>query len=98
MIYYEEYSTDLKGSTDQMLDFLHLDKKGTLPSFDSYKDYSAYFTIEERAIAIDFMRRVASGSKAGQDLLERYWVVLDFDKLKQQTGGINGVYNDGFDS
>ncbi|KAL7538047.1 hypothetical protein ACHAXR_008249 [Thalassiosira sp. AJA248-18] len=85
-VYYEDYSTDLKGSTEEMLDFLSLDRVGTLPSFDSNKDYSAYFSREERASASDMMRRVAS--VRGRDLLERYWVELDFEKLKRETKSI----------
>mmetsp|Transcript_37538 Transcript_37538/g.67607 ORF Transcript_37538/g.67607 Transcript_37538/m.67607 type:complete len:541 (-) Transcript_37538:185-1807(-) len=85
-VYYEEYSTDLKAATDRMLDFLSLEGVGTLPYFDSNKDYAEYFTREERASASDFMRRVASD--AGKELLERYWVELDFDKLRKQTKSI----------
>ena len=89
-VYYEDYSRDLKASTEEMLEFLHLDGKGDLPKFDSNKDYSDYFTREERAAASDFMRRVAAarGSERGKKLLERYWVTLDFDKLKKETKSI----------
>lgn len=85
-VYYEDYSTDLKASTIEMLDFLNLKLAGELPYFDSNKDYSAYFTQEERATASDFMRRVAS--ERGRELLERYWVELDFGKLRSQTKSI----------
>jgi len=86
-MYYEDYSSDLKGETGRMLDFLGLERREErLPEFDSEKDYSAFFTREERAIASDFMRRVASGG--ARELLERYWVELDFELLRKQTKSI----------
>lgn len=94
-VYYEDYSTDLNSSTTEMLDFLGLDRAGSLPHFDSNKDYSGYFTREERAAASDFMRRVAMAAgrgigdgREGEMLLERYFVDLDFDLLWKQTKSI----------
>ncbi|KAL9190530.1 hypothetical protein ACHAXT_000236 [Thalassiosira profunda] len=80
-VYYEDYSTNLKGSTDRMLGFLNLDRVAKLPSFDSNKDYTAHFTQEERAVASHFMQRMAN--EKGRKLLERYWVELDFEKMER---------------
>ena len=85
-VYYEDYRTDLSGTADAMLDFLGLERVGTLPSFDSRKDYSDYFTREERAAASDFMGRVAG--REGRGLIERYFVQLDFESLAKQTKSI----------
>eukprot|EP00584_Thalassiosira_punctigera_P011157 CAMPEP_0172529608 /NCGR_PEP_ID=MMETSP1067-20121228/3649_1 /TAXON_ID=265564 ORGANISM="Thalassiosira punctigera, Strain Tpunct2005C2" /NCGR_SAMPLE_ID=MMETSP1067 /ASSEMBLY_ACC=CAM_ASM_000444 /LENGTH=534 /DNA_ID=CAMNT_0013313697 /DNA_START=45 /DNA_END=1649 /DNA_ORIENTATION=+ len=86
-VYYEDYSNDLEGAAGRMLDFLGLDRHSQdLPQFDSDKDYSAYFTQEERAIASNFMRSAAGD--LGRELLERYWVELDFKKLAKQTNSI----------
>ena len=92
-VYYEDYSTDLKGSTDKMLRFLHLDRsKSKLPYFDSNKDYSEYFTQEERASASDLMRRLVNARDStgkGIELLERYWVhEFDVDELRSETKDI----------
>mmetsp|Transcript_15200 Transcript_15200/g.32143 ORF Transcript_15200/g.32143 Transcript_15200/m.32143 type:complete len:165 (-) Transcript_15200:79-573(-) len=82
-IYYEDYLTNLDGKTEELLEFLDLPRSGDLPDFDSKKDYSGYFTREERAAASDLMRRVASAD--GVNLLERYWVTLDFEKMRKET-------------
>ena len=92
-VYYEDYSTDLNGSTDKMLRFLHLDRsKSKLPYFDSNKDYSEYFTQEERASASDLMRRLVNARDStgkGIELLERYWVhEFDVDELRSETKDI----------
>ena len=86
-IYYDEYLTDLEGSTKDILEFLNLPHIGDLPTFDSNKDYSGYFTQEERAVASELMRRVAN--EDGRRLLERYWVSLDFEKLRKETKELN---------
>ena len=86
-VHYEDYSKDLRGATGQFLGFLMLDKSGgALPRFDADKDYSEYFTREERAAASDLLR-MAAGER-GRALLEQYWVELDFDALAKQTGSI----------
>ena len=85
-VYYEEYGTDLSGTADAVLDFLGLDRVGSLPSFVSGKDYSEYFTREERAAASDFMGRVAG--EEGRGLIERYFVELDLESLEKQTKSI----------
>ena len=85
-IYYEDYHTNLKGVTDQMLDFLNMTRVGDLPSFDSNKDYSDYFTLEERASASELMRQLVSDG--GERMLKKYWVDLDFAKLEKQTQSI----------
>ena len=87
-VHYEDYSTNLEKSTDTMLDFLNLERKGKLPYFDSNKNYSQYFTNEERASASDLMKRLVNAkddSGLGIKLLERYWVSHDFEKLRDQT-------------
>eukprot|EP00571_Detonula_confervacea_P012081 CAMPEP_0172312478 /NCGR_PEP_ID=MMETSP1058-20130122/17627_1 /TAXON_ID=83371 /ORGANISM="Detonula confervacea, Strain CCMP 353" /LENGTH=596 /DNA_ID=CAMNT_0013025949 /DNA_START=103 /DNA_END=1893 /DNA_ORIENTATION=- len=87
-VYYEDYSTNLKGSAEDMLDFLNLEQVGKLPKFDSNKDYSGYFTQEERASASDLMRRVVNSDDRGIQLLERYWVAFDFSKFNAQTKSV----------
>ncbi|KAL3815403.1 hypothetical protein ACHAXA_011521 [Cyclostephanos tholiformis] len=90
-VHYEDYKRGVSKETDRMLSFLNLDRVGTkLPEFHSNKDYSRYFSLEERAAASDLMRRLveAKGSSSGRDLLERYWVELDHTKLKAQTMSI----------
>jgi hypothetical protein len=74
-VHYEDYGTDLAGVTDDILEFLNMTRVGDLPSFDSDKDYSDYFSLEERAAASEMMRDVASD--ASKKLIERYWVQLD---------------------
>jgi len=59
---------------------------GTLPIFDSNKDYSDYFSLEERAAASELMRVVANDG--GKKLLERYWVGLDYRALRKQIQAI----------
>ncbi len=86
-VYYEDYATNLTGSTDEMLKFLNLDRVGKLPDFDSDKDYSEFFTQEERASASDLMRKVV-GSEKGEELLERYFVDYNFEKLRDQAKSI----------
>lgn len=78
-VYYEDYKTDLKGSTEEILDFLKLDfaKGQNLPYFNSNKDYSEYFTHEERVRASELMRRLVNARDSdgvGVKLLKRYWV------------------------
>ena len=85
-VHYEDYSSDLRRSAEGILDFLGLDLAGRLPRFDSDKDYSAYFTGEERAAASDFMRELAGDAAGG--LLERYWTGWDADGLRAQTRSI----------
>lgn len=85
-IYYEDYLTNLKGVTDRMLDFLNMTRVGDMPSFDSNKDYSDYFTLEERASASELMRQLVSDG--GERMLKKYWVDLDFAKLEKQTQSI----------
>ncbi len=96
-VHYEEYAKDLNDLTDIILNFLSLDrKKGEeeLPYFQSNKDYSEYFTREERASASEFMRRLVDAkrssttSQTANKLLERYWVDYDFKKLAADTGSI----------
>ncbi|KAL3763599.1 hypothetical protein ACHAW5_009600 [Stephanodiscus triporus] len=90
-IYYEDYRNGVSDATDRILSFLNLDRVITkLPDFHSNKDYSQYFTDEERANASDLMKRLvaAKSSTKGRDLLERYWVELDIDKLYAQTKSI----------
>lgn len=90
-IYYEDYRKGVSDATNRILSFLNLDRVGTkLPDFHSNKDYSQYFTDEERANASDLMKRLvaAKSSTKGRDLLERYWVELDIDKLYAQTKSI----------
>ncbi len=82
-IYYEDYLTNLESTTEELLQFLDLPLSGELPGFDSNKNYSGYFTLEERAAASDLMRRVATAD--GVRLLERYWVPLDFERLRKET-------------
>jgi len=82
-VHYEDYSTNLKKSTDTMLNFLNLERKGKLPYFDSNKNYSQYFTNEERASASDLMKRLVNAkddSGLGIKLLQRYFVEHDFGK------------------
>lgn len=92
VVHYEDYNQDgVSNTTDRMLNFLNLDRVGTtLPNFHSNKDYSQYFTREERASASDLMRRLVSSKSSvkGRKLLERYWVELDIEKLHLQTGSI----------
>ena len=66
-----------------------------LPHFQSNKDYSEYFTREERASASEFMRRLVNSTSGGtatsqtaNELLERYLVEYDFKKLAAETGSI----------
>lgn len=90
-VHYEEYAKDIKGLTDRILNFLNLDREeDELPTFLSNKDYSDYFTREERASASEFMRRLvdAKRSHVARELLERYWVEYDFKKLAAETGSI----------
>lgn len=99
-VHYEEYANDINDLTDQMLKFLNLDrKKGEeeLPFFQSNKDYSAYFTREERASASEFMRRLvdanssrrsSSSRRTAHELLDRYWVEYDFKRFAAETGSI----------
>jgi hypothetical protein len=91
-VHYEDYARDVGNETDRMLTFLNLDRAiGTkLPVFHSNKDYSRYFTVEERAAASDLMRRLVESKDGvgGRDLLGRYWVELDYKKLKSQTMSI----------
>lgn len=90
-VHYEDYKMGVSNATDRMLRFLNLDHVGKkLPEFHTNKDYSQYFTHEERASASDLMRRLveAKHSSEGTDLLERYWVELDYRKLKAQTKSI----------
>lgn len=99
-VHYEEYANDINDMTDQILNFLHLDRKkggeGELPYFQSNKDYSAYFTREERASASEFIRRLVDGTsnnssesrRLARELLERYWVEYDFKNLAAETGSI----------
>lgn len=83
-VYYEDYKHDLKGQTVELLKFLDLPFVRDLPKFDSNKDYSDYFTVEERASATELMKRVL-GSEENQKMFERYWVTFDFEKLKLDT-------------
>lgn len=85
-VHYEDYTTNLAGETERMLDFLNMTRVGKLPSFDSNKDYSAYFTAEERAVASELMRVVASDD--GRKLMERYWVDLDYRAMRKQIQAI----------
>lgn len=71
-VHYEDYGTNLAGVTDGILEFLNMTRVGDLQSFDSDKDYSEYFSSEERAAAGELMRDVASD--ASKKLIERYWV------------------------
>ncbi|KAL3756139.1 hypothetical protein ACHAWU_005643 [Discostella pseudostelligera] len=90
-VHYEEYAKDINGLTDRILNFLNLDREEEeLPTFHSNKDYSEYFTREERASASEFMRRLvdAKNSHVARELLERYWVEYDFKKLAAETGSI----------
>ena len=97
-VHYEEYAKDIDDLTDRILNFLNLDrKKGEeeLPHFQSNKDYSEYFTREERASASEFMRRLVNSTSGGtatsqtaNELLERYLVEYDFKKLAAETGSI----------
>ena len=82
-VYYEDYVADLRGATERLLEFLGLEGTGDLPQFDADKDYTAYFTREERASASDFMEMMASAR--AEELLERYWVMWDFEQLASQT-------------
>jgi hypothetical protein len=85
-VHYEDYTTDLKGETDRMLQFLNLERVGILPTFDSNKDYSDYFSLEERAAASELMRVAASDE--GRKLMERYWVELDYRAMRKQIQAI----------
>lgn len=85
-IHYEDYTTNLQKETDRMLHFLNMTRVGTLPIFDSNKDYSDYFSLEERAAASELMRVLASDS--GKKLIERYWVGLDFRAMRKQIQAI----------
>jgi hypothetical protein len=85
-VHYEDYTTNLAGVTDRMLDFLNMTRVGALPSFDSNKDYSDYFSLEERAAASELMRVVASDSS--KELMERYWVQLDYRAMRKQIQAI----------
>ena len=93
-VHYEDYKLyNVSNVTDRMLDFLTLDRVGMkLPTFHTNKDYSEYFTNEERASASDLMRRLVASKgmdgDRGRMLLERYWVDLDVEKLSAQTGSI----------
>ena len=87
----EETNLGASNATDRILRFLNLDRVGKrLPEFHSNKDYSQYFTLEERASASDLMKRLieAKSSSKGKDLMERYWVELDYRKLNAQTKSI----------
>eukprot|EP00804_Cyclotella_cryptica_P015408 CCRYP_008035-RB/>CCRYP_008035-RB protein AED:0.09 eAED:0.09 QI:715/1/1/1/0/0.66/3/225/393 len=85
-IHYEDYTTDLEVVTDRMLEFLNLPRVGILPTFDSNKDYSEYFSLEERAAASELMRVLASD--ACRKLIERYWVEFDFRVMRKQIQAI----------
>jgi len=85
-VHYEDYTSNLKASADRMLKFLNLKRVGKLPDFDSNKDYSEYFTLEERAAASELMRVLASEDARG--LMERYWVGLDFRAVRKQIQAI----------
>jgi hypothetical protein len=90
-VHYEDYKMGVSNATDRMLRFLNLDRVDKkLPEFHANKDYSQYFTLEERASASDLMRRLVESKRSseGKDLLERYWVELDYRKLKAQTKSI----------
>lgn len=96
-VHYEDYKLyNVSNVTDRMLDFLNLDRRvgmmKLLPSFHTNKDYSEYFTNEERASASDLMRRLLASKgrdgDRGRMLLERYLVDLDVEKLSAQTGSI----------
>ena len=91
-VYYEDYKTDLKGSTEEILDFLKLDfaKGQNLPYFNSNKDYSEYFTHEERVRASELMRRLVNARDSdgvGVKLLKRYWVDDDIVDGKTRMRG-----------
>jgi hypothetical protein len=91
-VHYEDYKLyTVSNVTDRMLD--SLDRVGMkLPTFHTNKDYTEYFTNEERASASDLMRRLVTSKgndgDRGRMLLERYWVDLDVEKLSAQTGSI----------
>lgn len=48
-IYYEDYQSDLRGTTQQVLDFLDLPFRGELLSFTPRLDYDDYFSTSDRA-------------------------------------------------
>eukprot|EP00956_Cyclotella_meneghiniana_P036125 scaffold121865_cov72-Cyclotella_meneghiniana.AAC.1 len=85
-VHYEDYTTNLQKETDRMLHFLNMTRVGTLPIFDSNKDYSDYFSLEERAAASELMRVVANDG--GKKLLQRYWVGLDYRAMRKQIQAI----------
>ena len=85
-VHYEDYVTNLSGETDRILKFLNLTRVGSLPRFDSNKDYSEFFTLEERAAASQLMRAVASD--AASELIEKYWVELDYRAMRKQIQAI----------
>lgn len=85
-VHYEDYTTDLEGVTDRILEFLDMPRIGKLPTFDSNKDYSDYFSSEERAAASELMRVLASDGC--RKLIVRYWVEFDFRAMRKQIQAI----------
>lgn len=77
-IHYEDYVRDLEGTADVLLEFLNLRRAegASVPEFQTGKNYTAYFTTEERVAASELMRRVvmATGVEGGSRRIERYFV------------------------
>eukprot|EP00984_Skeletonema_dohrnii_P020572 scaffold10046_cov93-Skeletonema_dohrnii-CCMP3373.AAC.2 len=92
-VYYEDYANDLEGETTKLLSFLNLtrsvDEEGNqvkLPEFRQ-SDYADYFTLEERAATSELIGRVMKDEK-GIELLDRYFIEWNFQKLVNQTQDI----------
>lgn len=60
VVHYEDYEDDFNMTFANMLDFLHLEEKGSAPGFAARHDYQDYFTNEDLQSMKDLVKHLAS--------------------------------------